>query len=296
MKKDNEVCIVGMGYVGLTLAIAMAKKDFIVHGVEIDDHKLALMKAGKSHFYETGIESALKSAIGTGHLTFSKDIPSRPYSVYMITAGTPIDKETKNPRFEIIERVSRQISEVMNENSLVILRSTVAVGTTRNKIIPILTQKVKAPQIAFCSERTLEGKALEELFALPQVIGAIDEASLERAMNIFHRITPTLLNVTSIETAEIIKLLDNVYRDTQFALGNEVAEICEVLGLNGKEVVRAANLGYERTKIALPGYVGGPCLEKDPYILAYSLKELVYEPKLIMRARTVNEKLEGKGS
>lgn len=294
MEIDNKICIMGMGYVGLSLAVAMAKKGYSVHGVEIDEKKLKLMKEGKPYFYEVGLESAMKTVINKGSLTFLREIPSKPYPVYIITVGTPVNKDTKIPRFDMIKRVSKEISKVMNQNSLVILRSTVAVGTTRNIILPILKQKIGSPQVAFCSERTVEGKALEEIFTLPQVIGAIDKKSLRRASSMFHKITPTVVEVSSLETAEIIKLLDNVYRDTQFALANEVAEICEIFGINGYETIRAANLGYNRTNIALPGYVGGPCLEKDPYILAYSLKNYGYKPRIIMNARSLHEKLQGR--
>jgi len=291
MEMDDKICIMGMGYVGLTLAIAMAKKGYKVHGVEIDTKKLKSMKQGKPYFYETGLEFALKTVINRGYLTFSREIPSKPYPVYIITVGTPVTKDTKIPRFEMIKKVTKEISKVMDPNSLVILRSTVAIGTTRNIVLPILEQKINHPQVAFCSERTLEGKALEEIFTLPQVIGAVDEKSLRRASSLFHKITPTVVEVSSLETAEIIKLLDNVYRDTQFALGNEIAEICEIYGINGYETIRAANLGYNRTTVALPGYVGGPCLEKDPHILAYSLKKYKYKPKIIMDARSLHERL-----
>ena len=291
---DNKVCIIGMGYVGLTLAVAMAKKGYIVHGVEIDEKKLKLITKGKPYFYETGLEYVMKNVIDNRTLTFSKEIPSKPYPIYILTVGTPVDKDTKIPQFNMIKRVSKEVMKVMSEDSLVILRSTVAVGTSRNIVVAILKKKIESPQVAFCSERTVEGKALEEIFTLPQVIGAIDEKSLRRASSIFHKITPTIVEVSSLETAEIIKLLDNVYRDTQFALGNEVAEICEILGINGYEAIRAANLGYKRTNVALPGYVGGPCLEKDPYILEYSLKKYRYKPIISMTARHINERLHEK--
>ena len=294
MEMDKEICIMGMGYVGLTLAVAMAKKGYSVQGVEIDEKKLKLMKEGKPYFYEVGLESTMKTVINRGYLTFSREIPSEPYPIYIITVGSPVTKDTKIPCFDMIKRVSNEISNVMNQDSLVILRSTVAVGTTRNMVLPILKQKIENPQIAFCAERTLEGKALEEIFTLPQVIGAIDEKSLRRASSIFHKITPTVVEVSSLETAEIIKLIDNVYRDTQFALANEIAEICEIFGIDGYETIRAANLGYNRTNIALPGYVGGPCLEKDPYILEYSLKYSGYKPKIAMSARLLHEKLQGR--
>jgi len=294
MELENKICIMGMGYVGLTLAVAMAKKGYRVHGVEIDEKKLESMKNGKPYFYEAGLESTLRTVIDKRSLTFSREIPSKQYPVYIITVGTPVTEDTKIPRFDMIKRVSKEISRVMSQDSLVILRSTVAVGTTRNIVLPILKRQIASPRIAFCSERTLEGKALEEIFTLPQVIGAIDEESLRRASSIFHKITPTVVEVSSLETAEIIKLLDNVYRDAQFALANEIAEICEIYGINGYETIRAANLGYNRTNIALPGYVGGPCLEKDPHILAYSLKKYKFKPKIILEARSLHEKLQGR--
>jgi UDP-N-acetyl-D-mannosaminuronic acid dehydrogenase len=291
---DNEICIMGMGYVGLTLGVAMAKRGYKVHGVEIDRKKLGSLKLKKPYFYEVGLESAMSAMMNNGLLTFSYDIPSRPYPVYIITVGTPLANGTKNPRFDMIERTARQISNIMAEDSLVILRSTVAVGTTREVVLSILQEKVKTPQVVFAPERTLEGRALEELFTLPQVLGAIDERSIVRASQIFYRITPTVVRVSSLETAEIIKLFDNVYRDVQFAIGNEVAEICETVGVNGYEAIQAANLGYARTNIALPGYVGGPCLSKDPYILAYSLNKHNYKPKIMLDARSLHEKLQSR--
>ena len=256
--------------------------------------KLKLITEGKPYFYETGLEYVMKNVIDDGALTFSKEIPFEPYPIYILTVGTPVDKDTKIPQFNMIEKVSKEVMKVMSEDSLVILRSTVAVGTSRNIVAVILKKKIESPQVAFCSERTVEGKALEEIFSLPQVIGAIDEKSLRRASSIFHKMTPTIVEVSSLETAEIIKLLDNVYRDTQFALGNEVAEICEILGINGYEAIGAANLGYKRTNVALPGYVGGPCLEKDSYILEYSLKKYKFKPIISMTARHTNEKLHEK--
>lgn len=291
---DSQICVVGVGYVGLTLGVAMAKRGYKVHGVEIDREKLSSLQLGKPYFYEAGLESAMRAVMNSGSLAFSDEIPSRPYPIYIITVGTPLATGTKIPRFDMIERTAREISNVMTEDSMVVLRSTVAVGTTREIVLPILQEKVKEPQVVFAPERTLEGRALEELFALPQVLGAIDERSMARASQIFHRITPTVLNVSSLETAEIIKLFDNVYRDVQFAIGNEIAEICEAVGVNGHEAIRAANLGYGRTNIALPGYVGGPCLSKDPHILAYSLSRHNYKPKITLDARSLHEKLQGR--
>jgi nucleotide sugar dehydrogenase len=179
----------------------------------------------------------------------------------------------------------------MADDSLVVLRSTVRLGTTLNVVRPILDDSGKRYGLAFCPERTMEGKALEELPVLPQVVGGVDAASRDRAGQMFQRITPTILKVSDVRTAELIKLLDNSFRDMFFAFGNEVAVLCEKLGVDGIEVIKTANLGYARTNIAWPGFVGGPCLEKDPHILIDSLTDVGHVPRMVQAARTLNEEL-----
>jgi len=293
-KLPRKVCIVGMGYVGLTLAVAMAKRGFNVHGVEIDEKKLNLFKKKKSHFFEKGLESELGYVIDNGNLTFSKIIPCNSYPIYIITVGTPLGQCKTELRLDMIKSVTKEIVEVMDSDSIVILRSTVAVGTTRNVILPILNKKFKSPKIAFCSERTLEGKAMEEILTLPQIIGALDKDSMEFAVSIFQKLAPKIVKVSSIETAEIIKLLDNVTRDIQFGVANEIAEICEHLNINAYEAIQAANLGYTRTNIALPGYVAGPCLEKDSYILDYSLRDTSFKQSIFLNVRMLHERLQAR--
>jgi len=127
-----------------------------------------------------------------------------------------------------------------------------------------------------------------ELKRLPQIIGSLDEESSSRCVELFSRTTPTVIKVSSLEAAEIIKLIDNSYRDTSFAFANEVALISRKLGLDGNEVIQAANFGYSRNNIPKPGFVGGICLEKDPYILNDSAG---FECGLILSARKINESL-----
>ena len=142
----------------------------------------------------------------------------------------------------------------MPEDSLVIYRSTMQVGTARNIVKPILESYGKSFRLAVCPEkRTLEGKALEELRFLPQIIGGFDDIAKERATKIFDKITEKTISVSSPETAEVIKLVDNTYRDVQFAFGNEVASFYnDIDGVNAGEVVRLGKMGYERTNVASP--------------------------------------------
>ena len=136
----------------------------------------------------------------------------------------------------------------MRDGALVILRSTVKIGTTRDVVSPVLAASGKTFDIAMCPERTLEGKALQELRELPQIVGADDPAVADRAAAVFRRLTSSIVLVSDIETAEIIKLVSNTFRDVQFAFANEVARVCDAFGVSAHEVISAGKLGYNRTE------------------------------------------------
>jgi UDP-N-acetyl-D-mannosaminuronic acid dehydrogenase len=286
---DRYVCILGLGYVGLTLAVAMADVGFTVQGVEIRDDVLAKLKNGVAHFHEPGLQERLRRAIKSGRLQCSKNIPNDwPGSVFIITVGTPLDAAGRS-RLDMVESVSCEVADRMQGGALIIMRSTVKLGTTRKIVSPILAARGKQFDLAFCPERTLEGKALVELHQLPQIVGGMSSQAAVRASHLFQFITPTVLRVSSVETAEMIKLVDNAQRDVAFAYANEVARACDAIGVSAAEVIQAGKLGYPRTNLPMPGPVGGPCLEKDPHILAEGLRELGIEPEITMAARRTNE-------
>lgn len=300
-KRDERVCILGMGYVGLTLAAVLADRGCDVVGIEINPDILATISEGKSHFFEVNLDMMLRRAMARGNLRFAREIPEgSAFDVYVITVGTPLDAAHK-PRMDMVQSVAGDIARHMSGRSeggagpLVILRSTMRLGTSATVVKPILDATKRPYDLAMCPERTVEGKALTELRSLPQVVGGVTPRATERAMRFFRRLTPTVVEVSSLAAAELIKLLDNSYRDVFFSFGNQVALICEAMGLSAHEVVRAANMGYERTNIAQPGFVGGPCLEKDPHILADSLKDRDFDPTLIRTGRELNEYLVGHG-
>lgn len=291
--EDRKVCIVGMGYVGLTLAVIMAERNFKVIGLEINPTILKSLREGYAHFHEIGLQTRLRRMLDSGALEIHENIPaSSSPTVFIISVGTPLGPDGI-PRIDMVEGVTRQIANSMTSGSLIVLRSTVVVGTTRKVVLPILEASGKEFNLAYCPERTIEGKALEELRSLPQIVGGLGPQDARRAAVVFQEITPTTLRVSNLETAEVIKLLDNSFRDLFFAFGNEVATLCDALGIDGVEVIHAANMGYARTNIALPGFVGGPCLEKDPHILEHSLAPFNYAPRLISTGRRINEELPG---
>ncbi len=287
--RDNKICVLGLGYVGLTLAVAMADVGFEVLGVEIRDDVLELLNKGEAHFHEPGLRERLRRVVKSGQLRCVDRIPSEwSGTVFIITVGTPLDANGRS-RLDMVESVGREVAERMRDGSLIIMRSTVKLGTTRKILTPILTASGKQFDLAFCPERTLEGKALIELRQLPQIVGGMSSQAAVRASQLFQFITPTVVRVSSVETAEMIKLIDNAQRDVAFAYANEVARACDAIGVSAAEVIQAGKLGYPRTNLPMPGPVGGPCLEKDSHILAEGLRELGVEPEITVAARRTNE-------
>jgi len=215
--------------------------------------------------------------------------PDTVCDTYIITVGTPLSS-TGFVRTDMIEAASREVAANMHDGALVILRSTVMVGATRDVVSPILAASGKHFDIAMCPERTLEGEALHELRDLPQIVGADDPAVGDRAAAVFRQLTNSIVQVSSPEAAEIIKLVDNTYRDVHFAFANEVARLCDAFEVNAHEVISSGKLGYKRTDVPLPGLVGGPCLEKDPHILLQSARSRGIDLELTFAGRLVNER------
>ena len=285
----NDVAVIGLGYVGLTFAIALADVGFDVLGVEKRPDVVDMTNAGEPHFSENGLKGVMRHVLDLGKMRAVTSLPSDSHAdIYVITVGTPL----KDGRFNLdfIQSAAKEVADNMQDDALIILRSTVAIGTARNVVAPILAASGKRFQIAMCPERTLEGRAMSELRSLPQIIGADDDATRQRAAHFFYRLTHTAVQVSSLETAEVVKLVDNTYRDIQFGFANEVARVCDAYGINALEVINGGKLGYPRTNVALPGLVGGPCLEKDPHILAQSLEQKGINLEITQAARMVNER------
>lgn len=287
--EDSQVVVLGLGYVGLTLGAYLSELGFQVHGVEIRDLVLGSLKEKKAFFWEPKLDDLLSRNIDRGTFTFSTEIPkSSGRRVFIITVGTPIDG-AKKAIIDSIVSVSEQVASAMNDGDMVILRSTVKLNTTRSVVAPILEKSGKSFDLAFCPERTLEGAALAELGSLPQIVGASSHGARLRASNFFQQVTPNVVNVSNIETAEMIKLVDNMQRDVFFAVSNEVAHLCNSQPIRASEVISAGKLGYKRTNLATPGPVGGPCLEKDSYLLSESVANFGGVARIAMAARETNE-------
>jgi UDP-N-acetyl-D-mannosaminuronic acid dehydrogenase len=266
-----EVIIVGAGYVGLTLGVIAAESGHRVVLVETDETRLKVIKSGRSHFYEPGIDQRIKKLIDSGSLTAHQLIPeavntfdkeSESRRVYIITLGTPYTSEI-NQNYLAIESVMREVAEICSEWDTVIMRSTVSIGTSKR----ISEQFNNLKHISFCPERTVEGEALKELRELPQIIGFSSIHAKKVSEQFFLSFSPSVIFVSSNETAEAVKLVSNTFRDLNFALSNAIALLGKEHNFSALETIKAANNSYKRNNIPVPGPVGGPCLEKDPLIL-----------------------------
>lgn len=286
---DHKVGILGLGYVGLTLGVGLADEGVHVVGIERSQYILDCLSNKHAHFLETGLDAKLREVIDAGRFKAGVDASvAADCTAYVITVGTPLD-DTGKVNLSSLRQVAQAIAGVLKEEDLVILRSTVRIGVTRQIVQPILDAVGVSYCLAFCPERTLEGKALSELRTLPQIISGVDTQSIARAEAFFRVLTDKIVTVSSVEAAEMVKLANNTQRDLYFSFANEVAQMADRIGISAHEVIRAANLDYPRSSIARPGLVGGPCLEKDPYILAESTSGSGYQPALTMSGRKVNE-------
>ena len=282
--KNQRICIFGMGFVGLTLSIVLAEKGFNIIGLEKNKLILKNLKKFKSQLFEPNIDNRLKKIIKKKKLILSSKLNKKLASdVYIITVGTPLNNKKKS-NLKMINMVSNEICKFLKNDDHIILRSTVKVGTTQKLCETFFNKRKIRYTIGFCPERTIEGNALNELEYLPQIISGNTKQSIIKSKKIFGHLNK------NFKTAEMIKLIDNMQRDVKFALSNEVAQICELLNINVNQVIRLGKKNYPRTNLFDPGPVGGPCLEKDTYILKDSLNNK-YNPIIALSSRQLNENL-----
>ena len=292
--KSKKILIVGLGYVGLTLSLVLADTGFKVIGYDKNKKVLKKISKKKSPFYEKGLERYLEENYKNNFEVSNKPVTS---DVYIISVGTPL-KNNNMPDLSSLKKSILEICPLLKSQDLIILRSTVPVGCTRNLVINLIEKKTKLKFgkdlfISFCPERTVEGQAIEELKRLPQIVGNYCKKSSELTQKIFSEYNSTVIDVDSLEAAELAKLIDNSYRDTIFAYSNQLSKLSEKLNLNLVDIIEKVNLGYQRNNIPKPSPgVGGPCLSKDSYILSSNFNDLkIGSENLILLSRKVNESM-----
>ena len=285
--KINNIGIIGLGYVGLTFSIALAKKGFKVFGYEKNNKIFESLNKGKAQFYEENIDRYLKKTLKSKKFKIFKNLDNINQCNYVfITIGTPITKNKKASQNNIIS-LAKQLKSKLNKGTILGLRSNVKLGTTRKLQKILNSNDVK---LAMCPERTAEGSALKEINTLPQIIGSDNSKVNKKLKLIFSKLTKSVIIFNSFEEAEVLKLIDNSYRDTIFGFANELAEIGENYNINILNVINKISISYPRTKINLPGTVGGPCLTKDSRILYESVKKKM-DLNIVKSSRKINEQL-----
>lgn len=283
----TTIGVVGLGYVGLTLTAALADRGYVVHGADVSPRVIDTLARGRSHIFEPGVAEIFAARTGTG-IHVAAELPRDTVEVAVISVSTPVDEVTRRPNLANLAAAARSVAATCSPGTLVVVRSTVPVGTSRRVVLPELRAAWGDDvRLVMAPERTIQGQALRELVELPQVVGGLDEASRRAGVEFFRGLAHTVVEVSDLETAELVKLSNNCHTDLIYAFGNEIALIAEQHGLDPLEVIKAANLGYPRPDVSKPGYVGGGCLSKDPYIMVDSAG--AYRPYLVGRARELNE-------
>jgi UDP-N-acetyl-D-mannosaminuronic acid dehydrogenase len=268
MKKNSyDVCIVGgLGHVGLPLGISLAQSGRKVVLYDINKEVMDTFTQGEMPFMEKGAEEILKEVLEKNLFVSSdRQLISNSYFV-VIVIGTPVD-EHLNPQFTIFKEFFLDLLEFIRDDQHIILRSTVFPGTTE-KVKDLLRSYGKQTKVSFCPERIAEGKAMEELRSLPQIVASFDEPSFKEAKELFLYLTDDVISLKPME-AELAKLFTNVWRYIQFSISNQFYQIADQAGLDFYKIYEAITYNYPRTK-GLPqaGFAAGPCLFKDTMQLA----------------------------
>jgi len=267
--KQKTVAIVGVGRVGLPLALVFAKEGCKVYGIDINKDLISCLKKKKMPFLEKGGEKLLKDHVGKNFIPTIDTSVIKECEYIILTLGTPVD-ENMNPSLVQINTALKSIQPYLKSNQVLILRSTISPKTT--KYVAHALSKIKKIKLgknfflAFCPERIAEGNAIKELYEIPQIIGGIDKKNAKKAAELF-KVLKIKYWLTDATSAELAKLFTNMYRYISFAIANEFMILAEKYNRDIYEIVDLVNKDYKRGGLALPGLTGGACLFKDGFFL-----------------------------
>lgn len=289
-KSFQKIVVMGLGYIGLPTASMLATKGHQVVGVDISKDVVATINSGNIHIVEPDLDILVRSAVNSGRLKAS--LTPEEADTFILAVPTPFkvtEKNPKTPDISYVEAATRAISPYLRDKSLVILESTSPVGTTERvyEIIiearPELSGKV---HVAHCPERVLPGHIIRELVDNDRIIGGITKEDAIAARELYKTFCNGNIFLTEARTAEMAKLTENSYRDTNIAFANELSIICDRLDINVWELIELANK-HPRVNILTPGPgVGGHCIAVDPWFIVDAAPE---EARLIRTAREVND-------
>ena len=283
----NSICVIGLGYIGLPTASTFATHGVHVTGVDSNPEVVKSLQSGKVHIFEPGLNEVVQEAIQSGKFQISQKTVAA--DVFLIAVPTPFyDGKKADMRF--VDAASESIVPVLRKGNLVVLESTSPPLTTLERVLPILEKSgLKAGQdffLAYSPERVLPGKIMEELIHNSRVIGGIDQTSAEAGRDLYRIFVEGEIFTTDSTTSEMIKLMENTYRDINIAIANEFSRLADRFGVDVWEAISIANK-HPRVKILNPGPgVGGHCISVDPWFLVEAAPEIT---PLINTARNVND-------
>ena len=294
-QKTDRNIVVGLGYVGLTLAVSLAEIGRMVYGIDSDEQKISDLAKGKSHILEPGIDKILNSRINKNLFVsqYFIDISDLPglRNIYFICVGTPLTSKGTADLSAVMKCI-KDITKSLKTGDTIVMRSTVPIGTGLEIIeqIQIARDWKVGTDFHYISapERTVEGNALKEIRELPQVISGATEACLLLGLRLFQNLSNSVTPLDRIESSEMVKIMGNAYRDYVFGFSNFLISICQQHNLDLNLLIDASNRGYPRSTIPEPSPgVGGPCLTKDPYFFFEDALNFSKSP--IIAARKINE-------
>ncbi len=283
----KKVCILGMGYIGLPTAALFASHGIEVCGVDINAHIIETFNNGGVHIQEAGLPELVQAAHANGHLWVCAE--PEPSDAFIITVPTPF-YEDKRADMRAVTAATRSILPHLRKGNLVMLESTSPPRTTTDLVQPILEESgLKAGvdfYLAYSPERVLPGQILKELVENARVIGGINPASAEAGRELYSVFVKGEIVLTDATTAELVKLMENTYRDVNIAIANEFSRLADHFGVDVWEAISLANR-HPRVRILKPGPgVGGHCISVDPWFLVEAAPDIT---PLVRTAREVND-------
>jgi UDP-N-acetyl-D-glucosamine dehydrogenase len=287
------VGVIGLGYVGLPLAVAFARAGCEIVGVDVDARRVAELRAGRSYIEDVPdsdlAEVAAQLQVSTGPAGLARA------DAVLICVPTPLTPN-REPELSPMLDATRALASVLRREQLVVLESTTFPGTTRERIVPLLEESgLKAGadfHVAFSPERVDPGRTDHTLRTTPKVVGGLTPACADRAQALYEQVCDTVVRVSTPEAAELTKLLENVFRSVNIALVNELAMLCDRMGIDIWEVVEAASTkpyGFMRFDPG-PG-MGGHCMPVDPFYLAWRAREFDMVTEFIELAGKINQQM-----
>ena len=283
----KKICVVGLGYIGLPTSVMFANHGYSVHGVDVNEKAVELLAKGQIHIEEPFLQEYLNSAIEKG--TFTVSTSPEQADMFIIAVPSPIAAD-KTANMDYIRAATTSIVPFLKKGDLVVLESTVPPRTVLDVVVPILaTSGLGLGTELFVShspERVIPGKVFEELVKNDRIVGGLNELSAEMTIEYYKSFVKADFFITDATTAEMVKVMENTYRDVNIAFANEIAKISDRVGVDAWEAIDLAN-HHPRVNIHKPGPgVGGHCIAVDPWFLVEKEKEL---SKIIHLSRQTND-------